>query len=190
MVDVNKMADDLKPKDPEKAQAEIAEKKILAGKEKVLSPVSEAPAEPPAPPAPPTSSKLDEPKEYHVYHCARETMHMHTPSGRDIRFHDKRCVTDNEEVIEYLDSEIAAGNRFITVNKDQPTVTSDDLDPMAVIRRNIIKEYLAEQQAEAAANAPRDMGSYDNQNGIQPRVKIPSTADIAALSGDSNSASK
>ena len=129
-----------------------------------------------------------EEKEYHVYHCARDNMRMHTPDGQEIRFTHKRHITDNPKHIEYLDSEVEAGNIFISVDKEKPVVTSSDLDPMAALKRKHIKEFLAEQAAQAAANAPRDMGVYETStDGGKPQVKvrIPSSADIAAVSADS-----
>ena len=193
MNDVNtvKAADLLAPKDPDKQQAKVVEEKVTeAAKQRALGPDGNPPpnevvntiggegdgSEPYA----------GEEKEYNVYHCARDTMHMCTPKGRDIRFVDKRVVTDNKEVIKFLDSEIKAGNRFITVSKENPTVKSSDLNPMATIKKNIIREFLLEQAAEAEANKPRDMGTTPGGNKAV-KVAIPSTADLS-VAAESNAA--
>lgn len=128
-----------------------------------------------------------EEKEYNVYYCARPSMRMITPKGLEIRFTMGRLITDNKDVIKYLNKEIKSGNHFVTVNEDKLTMTSTDLDPMASLKRQHIKEYLAEQAAKAAANAPRDMGNYSNDGVAPGSIKIPSTADIVAVTGDSNS---
>ena len=79
------------------------------------------------------------------------------------------------------------GNKMLRVEAGKETVTSEDLDPMEVLRKKHIKEYLAEQAALKVANAPRDMGST-TQPGVAPgSIKIASSATIAGVTGDSDS---
>jgi len=51
--------------------------------------------------------------------------------------------TSDQKKIDELNAEIAAGIGAIWVPKDGATVDSDDLDPVAVMKRKIIAEYEA-----------------------------------------------
>lgn len=139
-------------------------------------------------------SQLEPPEpeeiEYHVYYSTRKSMRMHTPDGQEIRFDNGRCITDNSVHIAFLENELRRMNPFVYINKDKPTMTTTDLNPMAVLKRRFIQEYLAEQAAKAEANKPRDMGyteDFTGAGGRTVKVKIPSTQDLGELAGDSNS---
>jgi len=92
--------------------------------------------------------------EYQVFTSPKLSFRMMTPKGRRIYFIAGKCITKVKEEIEYLDSEIEAGIRFITKGE---AITSEDLDPMVALRKRIIKEYEAEKAASAKVpEAPAD----------------------------------
>lgn len=104
--------------------------------------------------------------------------------GREACFVNGIYRTADAAEIEELDKELSGGRHpILYIDKAEKTIESNRIDPMAVLRENIIAEYLAEQ---AALNDPtRDMG-----NTKQEPVKPASTADVgAAAAGGDGSAS-
>lgn len=97
-------------------------------------------------------------KEQKVYQVYKSSLQSHTiimPKGKQLRIFNYQYITDNEEEIEYLDYEISQG--FIYLEK-MDKVTSEDLDPMAALKRKIIADYEAEKAA-AAAKVQNDLGT-------------------------------
>lgn len=112
-----------------------------------------------------SKDKAIEAKEEHFHHyiSARVAPRLATEKGHKIRFTDHRHLTQNEEVIEYLDREIKAHNLpGITIEE---IVSTSDIDPQASLRKRARKELLKELQAEAAGGGVgsenRDMGSFE-----------------------------
>lgn len=70
------------------------------------------------------------------------------PSGKVIQFQAGQYITDDQECISYLDEQIKL-KAFDTVQKGE-AVDSPTIDPMADLKRKIIKEYLEKEQSELA----------------------------------------
>lgn len=94
------------------------------------------------------------------YKCSRQSMRMTTTCGKKFHFAQFEMLTQDEDVIGYLDSEIK-NNSMIGITKGA-LMTADDKDPMAALKRKHIAEYIAEQAKAAADKASGiipDMGS-------------------------------
>lgn len=139
--------------------------------------------------ADPLDAIAGEGKSYNVYHCGPDNMHMHTADGQDIRFAQHRHVTDQPEVIAYLDAEVARRNPMVTVQEGHETMTSAELDPMAALKRKHVREFLLEQAAANAANPPRDLGGTAGGNANANALGIVGT-DQLSVGADSNSGKK
>ena len=120
-------------------------------------------------------------KLYQSYKSSSPCIRMYTPCGVKIVFVNHTCLTDNPIALEYLDSEIALGNKYFTKGE---MVTADALDPQAALVRAAIAQYEVEKAALAAAG-PRDMGGTE-QGGINAAT----TAKLDAMMTDSNSRPK
>lgn len=94
--------------------------------------------------------------KYQAYSSSVPMMRMVTPTGRHIIFTDGSFITDNSELIQYLDGEIAAGLNVITKGEK---VATPEKDPMAGLRERIIAEYFAAQ----SANAGKDFGDTESK---------------------------
>jgi len=121
-------------------------------------------------------------KQFQTYSSPKSSFRMMTPKGRRINFIKGKHITCIPEEIEYLDDEIAAGIRFIT--KGEP-VTSEDLDPMAALKKRLRAEILAEQAANLneAAESPEDIAPKGKE--ASP-VGALSTAALTKLSAASH----
>ncbi|PHQ81732.1 MAG: hypothetical protein COB66_01285 [Coxiella sp. (in: Bacteria)] len=91
-------------------------------------------------------------RKFQHYHCARPSMKMITHKGTVIVFVAHKFITENEEIIAYLNSEIAAGCDVVTKGE---LLTELEADPMASLRERIIKEE-AERIAAAAQKLQED----------------------------------
>jgi hypothetical protein len=106
---------------------------------------------------------------------------MHTEAGGLIAFCANQFITANEEEIDFLKAAIKAKVPGIAYAGE---ATSDDLDPMAGLKRRMANEVRDEIRAELLAEqeATRDLGSTEAKSVIPA-----STAIFAAASGSSNS---
>ena len=98
-------------------------------------------------------------KKFQHYAYARKSTQMLTETGKKFSFVNYKLVTIDQEIIDYLDAQIAAGMREVTKGE---LLTSKEADPMRAIKDAAVAEYKAEQ-AELAKNAALgispDMGS-------------------------------
>lgn len=104
-----------------------------------------------------------EPENFQEYKSAKSAMRLVTADGFRITFTNFRYLTQNSNVIAYLDAEIANGMHSITKGD---VVTTEDLDPNAAIKRQAVADYIAEQKklkADAADGKFPDMGSTELQ---------------------------
>lgn len=107
-------------------------------------------------------------KEFQTYKSSRRAMQMLTETGRKIRFTEFLFITKDRELIAYLDSEIELGSRDITKGEK---VSTDERDPMAVLRAKHFKEFQDMQAKEAANRAlgiTRDMGKTEGAPTLNP----------------------
>jgi|TARA_R110000764_G_scaffold58467_8_gene127122 hypothetical protein len=115
-------------------------------------------------------TKEDAPVEaqFQQYKSARPAVRLVTYSGLRLTFTNFQFLTQSEEAIDYLDSEIAKGLQGISKGD---VLTTSDLDPMQSMRKQVRAELLAEIQAAAANEAvgkSRDMGETENKAKISP----------------------
>jgi len=114
-------------------------------------------------------------KLYHVYHCTIKSCRMITEIGRVISFVDGMYVTDQQPEIDYLEKQLAAGHTKLSVVAGKELMTSDELDPMEVLRKKHIAEYLAEQKKLAEGKSVVDSVS------VVQKLNPGSTGDVADL---------
>lgn len=119
--------------------------------------------------------KLNNPKQeaakFQHYASSRISMRMITDKGKKITFTKFEFLTQDEEIMEYLDAQIKEAKytgRNLGITKGN-LLTYDDIDPMAVLKRKHIAEYLAAEQKELADKATgkagaKDMGTSKSKN--------------------------
>ena len=115
-------------------------------------------------------TKEDAPVEaqFQQYRSARPAVRLVTHSGLRLTFTNFQFLTQSEEAIAYLDSEIAKGLQGISKGD---VLTTSDLDPMQSMRKQVRAELLAELKVAAANEAvgnSRDMGETENKAKISP----------------------
>ena len=97
--------------------------------------------------------------KYQHYTSARIAMRLVTKTGKRIIFTGYEYFTQDEDIMEYLDSEIKQGLPGITKGK---LMSFAEKDPMEKLKREIIAEH-EEKKAKEAADASRgikkDMGN-------------------------------
>lgn len=94
------------------------------------------------------------------YMSAAPAVRTITNKGTRIAFTDHKYYTDRKEVVRWLDNEIA--NRTLPGITKGKFLTSTERDPVARLKKQHIKEYLAEQAqvaADVAAGKFPDMGT-------------------------------
>ena len=93
------------------------------------------------------------------YNSARSSVRLITKDGGKIAFAGFKFITNDPDIITYLNDEIAKGLPGITKGE---LLTSDESDPMVALKARIIKEH-EEQKAKAAADialgVTKDMGT-------------------------------
>ena len=99
-------------------------------------------------------------QQYNQYFSTRPRLSIVMKSGTIIRFVGGQYVTDVPDEIDFLNEQVAAGHSMIYVKKGNETVTQEQLDPMAAIKKKAVEEYLAQQQKQQ--DASRDMGKTEN----------------------------
>lgn len=124
-------------------------------------------------------------KTYHVFYNTISSCKMLTESGRVIAFVKGKYITDQQEEIDYLNKEIAAGTIYLSVIPGQEVMTATELDPMAMIRKKHFEEFKAEQAALAHKIATGE-GLTSSTSEVQKLVPG-STADVAKLAAGSGS---
>ena len=85
--------------------------------------------------------------QYQHYKSSRPSMRMITTEGKNISFTGYEFLTQDEDIIEYLDYELSKGLPGITKGE---LMTLSDKDPMEALKRKIIKEYEDKKAKEAS----------------------------------------
>ena len=124
---------------------------------------------------------MSDQKQFHQYFSSRPTIGIVMQNGNRILFTGGQYVTDKEDEIAFLDTEIKAGHPMIFVKKEQLTVSQEQLDPLAAIKKKAIEEYLAKQNEQQDPN--RDMGNTTSNISDS----ISTTRSIQAISAGSKS---
>lgn len=113
-------------------------------------------------------SKKPEAPKYQHYASARVAMRLITDKGVPIIFTGYQFITQDEDVIEYLNTEIKKGLPGILKGE---LLSLEDKDPMAALKRKHIAEYEEEKVQEAIAAAKgetQDMGKTEGATTLKP----------------------
>lgn len=103
--------------------------------------------------------KEDAVPKYQHYKSSRTAMRLITVKGKKIIFSGYEFITQDEDIIEYLDYEIKQGLPGIVKGE---LLTVDEANPMEALRRKHVTEYLEQQKekkADIAKGISKDMGS-------------------------------
>ena len=122
-------------------------------------------------------------KMYHVFYSGMTSCRMITTTGRVIAFVLGKYVTDVKDDIEYLQGEIAAGSRNLSVVPGEEVMSAADLDPMASLKKRYFKEF-ALAQAEVARKVAAGEPLTQSESEVQ-QLTPGSTSDIASLASGS-----
>ena len=122
-------------------------------------------------------------QEKRLYKSNIKFCNIHMPDGTRIDFKGGMYVTDNEEIIRWLDRAIAR-NEFagqIYIDPNARTISAEQENPLLALRKKFFEEFQKEQAA--LLNPANDMGKSQ-----QGPLKAASTTDIApvALGGTSS----
>jgi len=117
------------------------------------------------------NNPVEEERKFQHYSCAKQTMRTFTDTGRAITFINFQFITDDEDLIEYLNTQIA--KRALPGIAKGASMTSEEASPMSALKRRLRLEILAEQKAEAikvAKGFVPNMGSTKDKLGNTPKV--------------------
>jgi hypothetical protein len=138
-----------------------------------------------------TMSELNSEKRFQHYAYAKAATQMITPLGKKFSFVANTFITDDKEIMEYLDDCIDSGMKEITKGS---LLTAKDADPMRAVKDAAIAEYKAElaekAKNEALGNFP-DMGIISKEGAaklgaVSTRQLI--NAGVSSTSGKSTGA--
>lgn len=136
----------------------------------------------------PTTAKVaTADKKFQHYAYSKQSTQMITPTGKKFSFVASKLITDDEEIIEYLDTEIKNGLNTITKGA---LLSAKESDPMRKIKAQAVEDYKKEQ-AELAKNdalgIKADMGSTDT--GKSKPFSPVSTTDLTNAAGSASGVS-
>ena len=123
----------------------------------------------------PTSS--EPPKK--VFKSIVKSMQMIAPGGERVIFVSGRYINEDANIIAFLEKAIKDNVPGIYVDKDELVYSPDIHDPMAMLKKKMREEILAEEaarMAEVAGSEFRNMGQS-----VQPKLTPASTSDIVAI---------
>lgn len=104
---------------------------------------------------PPKSDVVEEPKFQH-YSYSRVSTQLVTEKGKLIKFNNYEFITSDKECIDYLDEQIAGGLIGFAKGK---LLTASEANPKERLKKEIIAEYLANQEKLKAPG--RDFGKTE-----------------------------
>ena len=90
------------------------------------------------------------PNTFQYYNCSIQSMRMCTSNGTPIIFKDFQLVTDNIDIIAYLEHELSKELESQGITRGA-LLTKEEMDPMEVLRKQHIAEYIASEAAATAA---------------------------------------
>jgi hypothetical protein len=115
-----------------------------------------------------------------VFHNTLLHSRFSLKNGKECIFMNGEFATSNVDEIKELLAEISAGNPHIYLKKEKFMMDKKELDPMEALRRKIIAEHIASQNAIQAGDA-------DYGNSEQGKLNVASSADVAAAASGSSS---
>jgi hypothetical protein len=116
---------------------------------------------------------------YHQFQMDKQACRYVFKSGKIAEFIGGLYRTTVKSEIEELQAEIDSGIGSIWVPPEAPTIDSEDMDPVAVMKKKVIAEYLA-QQARAQNNG-------ESTSESDPKTGMGNTKNLAAVSAGSTS---
>lgn len=103
-------------------------------------------------------------------------------NGKPAIFINHEYLTDIAAEVEELDAEIKLGHPHISRDPLKKEVDDTKLDPLAAVKAQAIKEYLAQQAATA--------GTQDMGNSVQGPVVVNNSQNIASATTDTSAVAR
>ena len=116
----------------------------------------------------------DSKSDFYVFYSAMPSMQIIDSRGQPIIFVSSRFHTRDQAKIDFLNEMIKSGSTSVFVNPNQLTLAADELDPMTVLRKKHIQEYLEEQARQLNPEA-------NVSSSVQGPINAASTSDIAPV---------
>ena len=114
------------------------------------------------------------PDQFHIFFSSSPSMQIIDTKGQPIVFVSSRFHTKDPDRIAFLQKMIADGTSAVFTDPNQLTLSAADLDPLTVLKKKHIAEFLAEQAKHLdPANNP---GAS-----VQGPLNAASTTDIAPV---------
>lgn len=124
-------------------------------------------------------------KVFNQYFSSRPMISIIMPSGRKLSFVGGRLVTDEEEVIGFLDSQIKSKHPMIFTRTGEEKIEDATLDPLAALRAKFFAEF---QEAQKAAVDPsNDMGNTTAQVSKAANVGAATSRSISSMAAQVSS---
>lgn len=108
-----------------------------------------------------TDAPKVEEKKFQHYAYSKACTQMITEEGKKFSFVAGKLITDDKEIINYLDEQIRAGLNTITKGA---LLSAKESDPMRAVKAAAVADYIAEQKAlnkNSALGIKENMGSTD-----------------------------
>jgi len=121
-------------------------------------------------------------KMFNQYLSSVPSIQIITGNGKAIVFVNGKYHTDKVDEIAFLDGVVAEDRGTIYVNRDKPTVSAEDLDPMKALEAQFRAKFIAEMQAQLDPN--NDRGTSE-----QGKLNAASTTTIAPVAAGGDGAS-
>lgn len=112
--------------------------------------------------------------QFHVFYSSMPSMQVIDDAGNPIIFVSGRFHTKDAKKIAFLQKMIADGTTSVFVRPDQLTMSDADLDPLEVLKKKHIQEYLEEQARHLNPEA-------NVTESTQGPINAASTTDIAPV---------
>ena len=111
-----------------------------------------------------------------LYKSTFPIVNVISPIGKVIEFRGGIFITDETDLIEYLDDQVAkrAFGGQIYIDPNARTITAEQENPMLALKKKFYEQFQKDQAS--FINPANDMGTSD-----QGKLKPASTADIAPV---------
>jgi len=117
-----------------------------------------------------------------LFKCRIPSCQYFFSDGSRADFISGRYATADEYKIAELNKEIKAGHPHIYIDSKEAEVDAEQLDPLEVIKRKAIAEYIAQQAARAGTN-------FGNTDQSSSKAGIMTTTDTTASEAGADSTS-
>lgn len=122
-----------------------------------------------------------------LFKSPQRSWHYIFPDGTKATFINGEYITENENEIAHLESEIKKGHQTIFIDPKEKFVSPDRDDPIASLRKKIAAEQreLILAEMAAATSLQRDLGSSE-----QGKLNPTSTTDIAPVTAGGDASAR